>query len=354
MPLEFGLWRLDGPQLRPVSPSRLSQEKELEALLFQDLSLLSPDLMPLARQVITPYGGRLDVLALDSEGTLVLLELKRDKTPREVVAQTLDYAAWVSTLSAADLSAHYQGPPGQSLAEGFEARFGEALPESFPAKLSLVIVASELDPATERILAFLTERYAVPINAVFFRHFEDQGRRYLARSWLTDPHLIEQRSEKGAAQPWNGQDWYVSHGEGETRAWADCLKYSFVAAGQGARAVSRIKALPVGARIFVNAPGHGYLGVGKVLAAAVPATDALLEDGLRLLEATLEATDMARHPEGHPEWGEWMVGVQWLATRTLDDPFKEKGLFGNQNVTCKLRDLHTRDRVLVGLGLDEG
>jgi RecB family endonuclease NucS len=38
------------------------------------------------------------VLGLDSEGVLHILELKRDRTPRDVVAQALDYASWVQEL----------------------------------------------------------------------------------------------------------------------------------------------------------------------------------------------------------------------------------------------------------------
>lgn len=40
-------------------------------------------------------GGR---LAVSREGDLTVIELKRDRTPRDVVAQILDYATWVATL----------------------------------------------------------------------------------------------------------------------------------------------------------------------------------------------------------------------------------------------------------------
>ena len=44
------------------------------------------------------------------------------------------------------------------------------------------IVASELDPTSDRIVEFLAGSYGVPINAVFFRHFSDDSRAYLART----------------------------------------------------------------------------------------------------------------------------------------------------------------------------
>ncbi len=39
------------------------------------------------------------MLAMDEEGNIHIIELKKERTPREVVAQTLDYASWVQNLS---------------------------------------------------------------------------------------------------------------------------------------------------------------------------------------------------------------------------------------------------------------
>jgi len=40
-------------------------------------------------------GGRIDLLAIAPDGALVIIEIKRGRTPREVVAQALDYAGCV-------------------------------------------------------------------------------------------------------------------------------------------------------------------------------------------------------------------------------------------------------------------
>jgi hypothetical protein len=50
----------------------------------------------------------------------------------------------------------------------------------------LTIIASAVNPATERIVEYLVNQYSVPVNVVFFRYFEDEGHRYLARTWLID------------------------------------------------------------------------------------------------------------------------------------------------------------------------
>jgi RecB family endonuclease NucS len=49
--------------------------------------------MVLGRQVTTEYGGLVDVLGVDAEGRIHVIEVKRDRTPREVVAQMLTPAS---------------------------------------------------------------------------------------------------------------------------------------------------------------------------------------------------------------------------------------------------------------------
>src|SRR3546814_10552761 len=53
----------------------------------------------IGREVTIENGGRIDILAIDREGDLSIIELKRDRTPREVIAQVLDYASWVAGLT---------------------------------------------------------------------------------------------------------------------------------------------------------------------------------------------------------------------------------------------------------------
>ena len=81
--------------------------------------------MPIGRQENTGCGRRIDLLAIAPDSSLALVELKHDKTPRDVVAQSLDYASWVEKLHSEDIAAIYaRFAPGKSLTEDFEQRFG--------------------------------------------------------------------------------------------------------------------------------------------------------------------------------------------------------------------------------------
>jgi RecB family endonuclease NucS len=94
MTVEFGIWRIDDDETTPVAASALANEAKLEAILERDPSILGLDvLLIVGRQVITSLGTRIDLLAIDSEGSLYVIEVKKGRTPREVVAQALDFPA---------------------------------------------------------------------------------------------------------------------------------------------------------------------------------------------------------------------------------------------------------------------
>ncbi len=132
MSLELGLWRLSASGPSRITSMRMPTEQALEELVAADASVLGAPLLIIGRQVPTAYGGFIDLLGLDSGGTLHILELKRDKTPRDVVAQTLDYTSWASGLGHADISEIYSayavkaGLPLTSLEAAFADAFDEA------------------------------------------------------------------------------------------------------------------------------------------------------------------------------------------------------------------------------------
>ncbi len=105
MPLEMHLWRIDGDRTVAVIASGIGEEERLESIIVHEVEILGlGSLMLVGRQVITDHGSRIDLLALDEDGTLYVIELKRSRTPREVVAQALDYGSWVRRLSAERLA----------------------------------------------------------------------------------------------------------------------------------------------------------------------------------------------------------------------------------------------------------
>ena len=198
MPQDVRLWSIcDGDELVAITPAKLDLEARVEAWLEQDISMVSDNLLVVGRQVETDFGGAIDLLCLDANGDLVILELKRDKTPREITAQVLDYASWVKDLSneqITEMADSYLGEKGP-LDQAFENRFGAELPEILNEHHQMLIVASEIDSSSERIVRYLSDSYGVSMNAVTFHYFRDnQGRELVARVFLIEPSAVERQT----------------------------------------------------------------------------------------------------------------------------------------------------------------
>jgi hypothetical protein len=85
MPEAVRIWEiLDGDSLKEIKSARLDLEERVENWLERDISIISNDLLVIGRQIETDFGGVIDLLCLDYSGDVVILELKRDKTPREI------------------------------------------------------------------------------------------------------------------------------------------------------------------------------------------------------------------------------------------------------------------------------
>lgn len=351
MPIEFGIWRVDGSDTVPVTTQALENEARLEEILERDPSILGLDvLLILGRQVINAFGKRLDLLAMDSEGALYVIEVKKDRTPREVVAQALDYGHWVADLTLEGVEEIFtKHNEGQGFESAFRERFDSDPPGELSADHQLIIVASSIDPSTERIVEYV-RGHGVPINVVFFQYFTQGEKEFLARTWDADPAVEESSPAKQAKKPkapWNGQDFYVAFGEGPHRNWDDAVKYGYISGGGGTWYSKTLQQLFVGARVFAMIPKTGYVGVGTVAKTVRPAKDFEVEvDGQskRLFDLDLRA-DPTRGGEPDEEKQENVVGVRWIKTVPRDKAFWEKGMFANQNTVVRLRDSFTLERL---------
>ena len=126
----------------------------------------------------------------------MIVELKKGKTPREVTAQTLDYASWVKDLGVDrinEIASAYTKMEG-SLEKAFEAKFETELPEVLNLSHRSLIVAESMDDSTERIVKYLSEMN-VPINVATVQHFRgDDGRELLAQVYLVEPEAAEAKA----------------------------------------------------------------------------------------------------------------------------------------------------------------
>lgn len=334
------LYSINDGKLRPATRRALAKESLIEDWVASDPALLGLDAMIIGRQVPTDHGKFIDLLAMDATGGLIIIELKKDRTPREIVAQVLDYASWVSTLTTPEVYDRAEKHLGARLVTAFRERFGEAIPERLNASHSMLIVASELDPASRRIVEYLSEEHSVAINTVFFNVFEVDSKEWLTTDFLLDQEEVEERSERKVRAPWSGY-YFVNAGLGEHRSWDDMRRYGFIAAGGGDFYSKRLQQLSVGDEIFVYDRGNGYIGYGVVSSEVLPALEFNTDNG-PLFEQPLKEPGIKREGAAAEDI-EFAVGVDWRKTFDVAQAKRFKGAFANQNIVCKLRDEATVD-----------
>ncbi|MDE0315746.1 MAG: hypothetical protein OXM61_12645 [Candidatus Poribacteria bacterium] len=125
-----------------------------------------------------------DLLGVDFQGNLVIVELKKGRTPREVVAQLLDYAAWAEQLSESEIreiAENYfrtRGEfEGKTFDEVFRAVFDMPETDEFPPlnrTLRLFIVAEEIPERVTRVCRFLRASHGIDVTCIVVSIFQTE------------------------------------------------------------------------------------------------------------------------------------------------------------------------------------
>ncbi|MDE0635521.1 MAG: hypothetical protein OXI43_06680 [Candidatus Poribacteria bacterium] len=185
--------------------------------LIQDELILWIDRQPSARDeegTVFP-----DLLGVDAEGNLVIVELKRDQAPREVVAQLLEYAAWANDLSDKQI---------QQIAEDYFETHGEFNEKQFHnvykdvfeiadtdempplnRNLRLYIVAGNIPTRVARVCRFLRTSQGMDINCIDVSTFETKtGERLVSmEAKVGDEDVIAPKTQRHRTTPtsrWSG------------------------------------------------------------------------------------------------------------------------------------------------------
>ena len=126
------------------------------------------------------------LLALDRTGATVVVELKRGETPRDVVAQTLEYASWVDSLTLDQLDemareyAAKRGVDANGIADLYRRTFSAELEDTedqgrqlaeritFNNRQRLVILAERISEEVEQTLRYLRTRFGADVYGVQF------------------------------------------------------------------------------------------------------------------------------------------------------------------------------------------
>jgi len=160
------VYRWEGKGFRQLDPLRFGEERDFEDLLEQDAALLLGErIFVISRQTTIGTSQKLDLLALDSQGNCVVIELKRGTASRTAIAQILEYAASASKFSYGDLERltqrwfREQGREFTSLlvlhSEFFGYELGGIQESAFNRKQRLVLVSEGIDARVLEVAEYL-------------------------------------------------------------------------------------------------------------------------------------------------------------------------------------------------------
>lgn len=161
------------------------REQTLEKWLESNPDAIVEDgqLLIIGRQVTTNLGTSIDLLAVDREGNLAVIELKRDRTPRETLAQALEYAAFAASLDSKQLDTLYQTYTDDediSLSEAhrgfFELDEDEAV--SFNKDQRIVIIGQDVTSQIRQTSNFLRQK-GLRVTCLEFKYFQGQTNEQL-------------------------------------------------------------------------------------------------------------------------------------------------------------------------------
>ena len=168
------LFELSGTSIKPfrrLNSDAEIYEKEIEDLFWTNLEAFAGEpLFPVGRQLTLPGGGIPDIVALDSSGRIVLIEIKRD-VDRSQVSQCLEYAGQGRQSDLDELARLYRAGPSQFFAD-WQAFTGTASPSLLSRVPRLMLVARGFDGRTRSALEYLQET-GVPVNLVTVVFYAD-------------------------------------------------------------------------------------------------------------------------------------------------------------------------------------
>ena len=255
---------------------RFASELDLAEKDLENWMAANPELLFGREQVLVisqSIAGRpmADILALDADGRLVIVEIKRNWSDRKTVGQLLEYAAEMAGKTYDDLEKLHEeywqrchgATPDDSLLERFRGLVDnpEFAEEGIPRGHRICIVAPGSDEGLLRIVEWL-KSYGVPIAFVPFRLHANTD----ATDVLLDLEPLPEVTEPEVrATEWQG-DWFFNTNETNAPgAYVRMFDQDVIAVYGYANGPANLAGSAGGQRVFAYVNKIGVLAVGRVV-----------------------------------------------------------------------------------------
>ncbi|MBM3151598.1 MAG: DUF91 domain-containing protein [Chloroflexi bacterium] len=202
MPTQIKTWQVVNGKLQTVdtrmSDAGRKEAHDLEEWIASNPSIVSPDIIVIGRQTPTK-SGPLDLLAIDKQGNIAVIELKRDLLPRESLVQAMDYASDIAEWSVEKISEICTQYTGKSLDEQLTEGFPDIDLETVDINdvQRIFLVGFGIEDSLERMVNWLSSNYDVSINAILLKYIKtSSGDELLTRTAIISEAVELLRTEK--------------------------------------------------------------------------------------------------------------------------------------------------------------
>ncbi len=127
------------------SELNLRERFDIQEWIAGTPEVLGESLLIISKELVLPSGRRLDLLAVDKEGALAVIELKRDDSGAGVEWQAIKYASYCSSFSHDEIYRHFAkhlGTDGDD-AQGKIEEFIDCEPDELNQRQRIILVSRE-------------------------------------------------------------------------------------------------------------------------------------------------------------------------------------------------------------------
>lgn len=203
MATEIKVWQIVNGTLENIKTSMIDAERketeDLEKWIKTNPAILGEDISLIGEQVQTKSGPT-DLLGIDQSGNIVIIELKRDRLPREALAQAVDYASDIASWDLERLNEVCLKFNGQSLEDFLNENITEVDIEDIPLNKNqrMLLVGFSIEESLQRMIEWLSNNYGVSINAIVLKYIKTNNNEELLAKTVIIPEEVEkERSKKG-------------------------------------------------------------------------------------------------------------------------------------------------------------
>lgn len=223
----MALWKITEKGPSKVKETKFKQEKlleeHLEDWIAKDPSILGEPLLVFGRQVIIPdIKDRLDLLAIDPQGSITVIELKRGQLKDPVDIQGLRYASYISKWRFQDfenIARNYFGKVGDpefNFNEIFESFCSEAGVDDIPdinTDQRIIIVGSSVREKLGSVALWLRD-HNIDIKLIEVHAYKEGENLFIEPSTIVPmpvSRFIAVGKPGAEGQPWttDGKSWHL-------------------------------------------------------------------------------------------------------------------------------------------------